>query len=313
MSTKYRIFIFLLLLLTSICMVWVERRPQVSFSLPKFQNRHCNACLPNDDPWFVTHFNRSVKPFLSRKNSLSVDNFNWWKKLQWDPHDYTYYKATIDRLFQLFPSPPDEPSSGRYRTCSVVGNSGNLKGTHYGPLIDSQDLVIRINRGQTRGFEEDVGTRTTHRIMYPESATDLDSTTHLVLFPFKINDIQWIIKATTTGYFGRSYAPVKRNIQVNKDLVLVVNPAFMRYTHERGLEKKGRYPSTGFMTVVLAIHICEEVHVFGFGADSDGNWSHYWEELRNKNLRTGPHPGSHEYNVILQLAQKQKLKFYKGH
>lgn len=52
--------------------------------------------------------------------------------------------------------------------------------------------------------------------------------------------------------------------------------------------------------------------MFGYGADSDGNWSHYWEILTNKRLRTGVHPGNYEYNIIQQLAQQQKIKFYEG-
>lgn len=59
-----------------------------------------------------------------------------------------------------------------------------------------------MNFGPTKGYEEDVGTKTTHRIMYPESAMDLHNTTHLVLFPFKIQDIDWLIKAVTTGFVG---------------------------------------------------------------------------------------------------------------
>lgn len=57
----------------------------------------------------------------------------------------------------------------------------------------------RMNQAPTSGFEEDVGTRTTHHIMYPESAIDLDNFTSLVLIPFKTLDLQWLISALTTG------------------------------------------------------------------------------------------------------------------
>lgn len=57
----------------------------------------------------------------------------------------------------------------------------------------------RMNQAPTTGFEEDVGARTTHHVMYPESAIDLDNTTSLVLIPFKTLDLQWIISALTTG------------------------------------------------------------------------------------------------------------------
>lgn len=57
----------------------------------------------------------------------------------------------------------------------------------------------RMNQAPTTGFEEDVGSKTTHHIMYPESAIDLDNTTSLVLIPYKTLDLQWMISALTTG------------------------------------------------------------------------------------------------------------------
>lgn len=59
--------------------------------------------------------------------------------------------------------------------------------------------------------------------------------------------------------------------------------------------------------------VLPQVHVFGFGADSDGNWNHYWEKLWNKNLKTGVHPGTNEYSIIEELAKKKRIEFYKGH
>ncbi|XP_067467622.1 CMP-N-acetylneuraminate-beta-galactosamide-alpha-2,3-sialyltransferase 1-like [Thunnus thynnus] len=274
----------------------------------------CDKCLTENDPWLMQRLDKSVEPFLSANYNLSEDAFNWWKRLQLERRNYRTYNTTVDRLFQMFPPSPDliESSPDRCRACAVVGNSGNLIGSHYGPLIDFHDVVIRMNTGRIKGYEADVGIKTTHRIMYPESAIDLDNSTHLVLFPFKIQDLEWLIKAFGTGFSGRSYMPVKSTIKANKDLVMVTNPGFMRYVHEIWLEKKGKYPSTGFMAVILALHICDEVHVFGYGADRDGNWSHYWEKLKDTKLKTGVHPGSTEYNIILQLAKQQKLKFYTG-
>lgn len=55
------------------------------------------------------------------------------------------YEAVAEMLFGIFPNEEDysDASPGRCRTCAVVGNSGNLKGSHYGALIDAHDLVIR--------------------------------------------------------------------------------------------------------------------------------------------------------------------------
>ncbi|KAK2830081.1 hypothetical protein Q5P01_018012 [Channa striata] len=274
----------------------------------------CGNCLAENDTWFLQRINQSVEPFLSANYQLSEDAFNWWKILQEEKRNFSHYRETLDTLFQIFPNSPDliDPRPQECRSCAVVGNSGNLIRSHYGPLIDFHDTIIRINHGQTKGYESDVGNRTTHRIMYPESSTDLDNTTRLVLFPFKIQDLEWLIKAMTTGFSGKTYAPIKSKIKANKDLVMVMNPGFMRYVHEAWLQKKGRYPSTGFMAVLLALHICDEVHVFGFGADRDGNWNHYWEKLKDTNFKTGIHPGIEEYKTIRKLAQKNKIQFYRG-
>ena len=55
-----------------------------------------------------------------------------------------------------------------------------------------------------------------------------------------------------------------------------------------------------------------QISVFGFGADSDGNWDHYFEVLRNKHLKTGPHAGTHESEVIQKLHKQNKIRLFKG-
>uniref|UniRef100_A0A3Q2CX78 CMP-N-acetylneuraminate-beta-galactosamide-alpha-2,3-sialyltransferase 1-like n=1 Tax=Cyprinodon variegatus TaxID=28743 RepID=A0A3Q2CX78_CYPVA len=268
----------------------------------------CKKCFSKDDKLLMSCFNPSIEPFLSVNTKLSENVFQWWK---YERRDFSYYKATVAKLFTMFPSIPDlgKPSPGKCRTCAVVGNSVNLKGSGYGPLIDHHDIIIRMNAGPTKGYEKDVGTRTTHHVMYPESAVDLDNSTHLVVFAFKIQDLEWSTKALTTGFYVNQS---KKNMQDDTTSVMVVNPAFMKYVHEVWMKRRGTYPSTGFMTLVLALHVCDEVDVFGFGADSNRNWSHYFEVLKNKKYGTGPHSGTNEYRVLKQLANEKTVKLYKG-
>ncbi|KAI4799065.1 hypothetical protein KUCAC02_019268, partial [Chaenocephalus aceratus] len=131
-----------------------------------------------------------------------------------------------------------------------------------------------MNQGPTSGFEEDVGSRTTHHVMYPESAIDLENNTCLVLVPFKTLDLQWIISALTTGTIKHTYTAVTSRIKANKD----------------------------------------KVNVFGFGADQYGNWHHYWEEnhLAGAFRHTGVHDGDYEYNVTMLLADKHKIQMFHG-
>ncbi|XP_052376506.1 CMP-N-acetylneuraminate-beta-galactosamide-alpha-2,3-sialyltransferase 1-like [Oncorhynchus keta] len=277
----------------------------------------CVKCMkqPDDDLWFQKRFNTSFQPFLTRKyKTLSNDTRMWWQKLQKD-RNIANFNEVVEKLFQVIPGADLYMDAGpeRCRTCAVVGNSGNLKGSHYGALIDSSDVIIRMNKARTSGYERDVGSRTTHHIIYPESAIDLDNTTRLLFFPFKTLDLQWLPGAITTGsHITFSYLRLRPKIKANKDLVLVLNPVFMKYVHEVWLDYYGKYPSTGFMALILALHICDEVNVYGFGKDRNGNWHHYWETLTNKKLKTGPHPGDYEYNVTRKLSEIHKLEIYKG-
>ncbi|XP_038131562.1 CMP-N-acetylneuraminate-beta-galactosamide-alpha-2,3-sialyltransferase 1-like [Cyprinodon tularosa] len=187
-------------------------------------------------------------------------------------------------FFGIFPPVPDlgNAKSGGNVTCALVGNSFNLKGSSYGSIIDSKDLIIRMNFAPIEGYEKD------------------------------IQDIEWLIKAFTTGFSGSSYSPIKSKITANKELVMVVSPAFIKYVHEVWLGEVGDYPSTGFISLVLALNICDEVSVFGFGANSRGQWNHYFEKYTDINLKTGPHAGQHEYNIIQDLDFGKIVKLYHG-
>ncbi|XDV33902.1 hypothetical protein PO909_004170 [Leuciscus waleckii] len=198
---RLRYIIALLSSMTILLVLYFQNSATLSFySFVRKPKSH--ICLEDrgNSSWFSERYKPTVPLLLNSTNSeLHANIFSWWKELQ-DVPNVTNYTEVVNQLFSLFPDEEHYSDAGpdRCRTCAVVGNSGNLLGSNYGQLIDSHDFVIRINKGPTEDYEKDVGNKTTHRILYPESAVDLNDNTHLVLLPIKVLDMQWLISAFTT-------------------------------------------------------------------------------------------------------------------
>ncbi|XP_042216968.1 beta-galactoside alpha-2,6-sialyltransferase 2-like, partial [Homarus americanus] len=77
---------------------------------------------------------------------------------------------TSEGLAKHFPS--TGLLEGRYfNSCAVVTNAGAIKGSKLGNFIDSHDAIVRFNHAPTEGFEQDVGSRTTLRIVNSQVVT----------------------------------------------------------------------------------------------------------------------------------------------
>lgn len=119
--------------------------------------------------------------------------------------------------------------------------------------------------------------------------------------------------------------------------VQIFNPAFFKYVHDHWTRHHGRYPSTGMLVLFFALHVCDQVslrprhahspscclligcavlqvNVFGFGADSRGNWHHYWEQNRYSGefRKTGVHDADYEAQIVQQLARAGKITVFPG-
>ncbi|NP_988898.1 ST3 beta-galactoside alpha-2,3-sialyltransferase 2, gene 2 [Xenopus tropicalis] len=265
--------------------------------------------------FFEKRFNETVEPLLLGKEQEMPDHVKkWWLRLQGRNNGSDIQKV-LEQTFKVIPTKNlyEEQDNRPCRRCAVVGNSGNLKGSRHGKNIDSHGLIFRMNGARTYGFEKDVGSKTTHHFMYPESAVHVQPGVHLVLIPFKLQDLKWITSALTTGEVTYTYTRMKKFIKADKDKVLIFNPSFFKYVNDNWTNHHGKYPSTGMLALVFALHICDEISVFGFGADQHGNWHHYWERNRFAGAFrwTGVHNAEFESDLIAKLAEEGRLKLYK--
>ena len=60
---------------------------------------------------------------------------------------------------------PSQTIKFHCKKCAIVSSSGQLLGRGAGKEIDKNECVIRMNDAPTKGFEKDVGTRTTARVI----------------------------------------------------------------------------------------------------------------------------------------------------
>ncbi|XP_068091058.1 CMP-N-acetylneuraminate-beta-galactosamide-alpha-2,3-sialyltransferase 1 [Hyperolius riggenbachi] len=278
----------------------------------------CETCVSEMDIslWFDEKFNVTFSPFLTKENGfISESTYKWWTRLQGERNPMDINKA-MEELFKVIPgeSSLQDRSPYQCRSCAVVGNSGNLKESDYGGEIDSHTFVFRMNHAPTEKFEKDVGNKTTHHFVYPESMRDLPENVSMVLIPFKTLDLQWLVSALTSGTINFTYAPVPRRIKVAKEKILVYHPEFMKYVYDKWSLHHGRYPSTGLLSIVFALHICDKVDLYGFGADSKGNWHHYFENNQAAGAfrQTGVHDGDFEAELIGNLTSIKKISVFKG-
>ncbi|XP_074007309.1 CMP-N-acetylneuraminate-beta-1,4-galactoside alpha-2,3-sialyltransferase isoform X3 [Numenius arquata] len=153
------------------------------------------------------------------------------------------------------------------RRCIIVGNGGVLANKSLGLKIDDYDVVVRLNSAPVKGFEKDVGGKTTLRITYPEGAIQkmeqYEKDSLFVLAGFKWQDFKWL-----------KYIVYKEKVEAAF--------SFIGLPFNNGLMGRGNIPTLGSVAITMALHNCDEVAVAGFGYDmsSPNAPLHYYENIK---------------------------------
>lgn len=162
-----------------------------------------------------------------------------------------------------------------FRRCSIVGSGGNLLDSGLGDEIDAHDVVVRLNHHPTRGFEKDVGAKTTIRIYYPESnrvVTEDEQASYKVLYPYKFGDFVYLEKALKhmgvcdCACCNFWWDPPECNPDFHNLTTFHNNFYELVYHHARmaGIAPP-KHPSLGFAAFVAMVSVCEETSIYGTG------------------------------------------------
>ena len=172
-----------------------------------------------------------------------------------------------------------QPLACRFRTCAVVGSSGNLRGGRLGRLIDAHDAVIRINAAPVSSqHEAAVGRRTTWRVHNSEKP--------YFLAALGVPELQLLI--CHMGWIGSCQHQAFSGAYTES--TAYINPAFYGELWEiLGRPADKQSPSTGLLAIAIALGACGHVSLFGFGSAGTAGESkclHYWECGRHRTEAT---------------------------
>ncbi|XP_018590154.1 alpha-N-acetylgalactosaminide alpha-2,6-sialyltransferase 3 [Scleropages formosus] len=169
--------------------------------------------------------------------------------------------------------PDQEPLKLYCDVCSVVSSSGQMLGRLAGPEIDSASCVWRMNNAPTRGFERDVGRRTTLRVVSHTSVPLLlQRQQH---FFGQANDTVYVIWGPLRNMRRDGKGIVYNMLRQVMDSypqarIFVTTEERMNYCdrvfkEETGKDRiqSGSYLSTGWFTLILAKDMCKEIRVYG--------------------------------------------------
>ncbi|XP_073683916.1 alpha-N-acetylgalactosaminide alpha-2,6-sialyltransferase 2 [Garra rufa] len=193
--------------------------------------------------------------------------------------------------------------------CAVVGNGGILNGSRKGKEIDEHDYVFRVNGAALKGFEQDVGSRTSFYTFSTNTMRNsmrsyaqmgyrgppISKETRYIFLPDHDRDYILMKAASThtvieTGPERSKKPPTYFGEDVTVEKFKIYHPDFIRYLRNRFLHshllKTGARriyrPSTGAVMLLAAIHTCDQVDAYGFMTPDYTLYSdHYYDKSRH--------------------------------
>uniref|UniRef100_A0A8C3IQ04 alpha-N-acetylneuraminyl-2,3-beta-galactosyl-1,3-N-acetylgalactosaminide6-alpha-sialyltransferase n=1 Tax=Chrysemys picta bellii TaxID=8478 RepID=A0A8C3IQ04_CHRPI len=164
------------------------------------------------------------------------------------------------------------------RQCALVSSSGQMLGSRLGKEIDQMECVLRMNQAPTNGYEEDVGTKSTIRVVSHTSIPLLlRNQSYFFKQSWKTIYIVWgPMRKMSREKGGLTYRILQEMKEMYPSLqIYTLTERMMAYCDEvfqvetgKNRMKSGSFLSTGWFTMILAMELCEQIFVFGMVSDS---------------------------------------------
>jgi hypothetical protein len=163
----------------------------------------------------------------------------------------------------------------------VVGNAASVLTKKQGRLIDSLDVVVRINKFVTRGYEDHVGTKTnvycSKWLNMCYNMSNLSSYEQVWL-PYPKPPNWWTSKGTFNEVTLQQSLQYAKEFEVNENNIKFLDNK--RAAEMENVFKNTCQPSTGLIALMMAIQEFPSAAIKYVGFDSF-NTGWYWDPSYN--------------------------------
>uniref|UniRef100_A0AAY4DHJ1 Beta-galactoside alpha-2,6-sialyltransferase 1 n=1 Tax=Denticeps clupeoides TaxID=299321 RepID=A0AAY4DHJ1_9TELE len=216
-----------------------------------------------------------------------------------------------DEWERSFPSKSLEETLGPLRSCAVVTSAGALLNSGLGPEIDSHDAVIRFNSATTTGYSQDVGNKTTIRLVNSKvehGDSDRLGSSSLLEEPDTSkspSDLYRETKGTSPHILYQQYRKL-----FPEQPFYILGPAFHWNLWDVIQDNSvpnivPNPPSTGMQGIAVMMNLCEKVSVYEFlPSHRRTSLCHYYEKHHSWSCTVGSyHPMKFEKLLIGRINQ----------
>ncbi|XP_036987643.2 beta-galactoside alpha-2,6-sialyltransferase 1 isoform X1 [Artibeus jamaicensis] len=205
--------------------------------------------------------------------------------------------------------------AGPWGRCAVVSSAGSLKSSQLGKEIDEHDAVLRFNGAPTANFKQDVGTKTTIRLMNSQLVTtdeqflkdSLYSEGILIVWDPSIyhSDIPKWYQNPDYRFFDnyksyRKLHPDQPFYILKPQMPWQLWDVIQEISTE---EIQPNPPSSGMLGIVLMMTLCDQVDIYEFlPSKRKTDVCHYYQKFFDSACTMGAyHPLLFEKNMVKYL------------